>query len=292
MAAADGSGPVSSSGSRDYRITQAPLGDIFGPPSIFIIPDYARAFSWPVAQVQTLLEDLKLSSQNGSEQFLGTLTFAHQATAGEPPEVVDGQQRMVVIFMVLSYLHSWAAGAGLNELRACLWRCLCHDQGTSLDGTQWVTYRLNFAHQAIAKFFKDNILNSFMPVVFVEAEMETFHGGSMGAIPMPNKLMWHLYQTASHVKRHLDTILHTPSGPANAERLVVHLLSRCFVVAVLCQGKERGPAIFAHLNSTGIPLSSNDCLKAKLLAKLPPEHHASFLAKWRARQTSASSSST
>lgn len=34
----------------------------------------------------------------------------------------------------------------------------------------------------------------------------------MGAIPMPNKLMWHLYQTASHVKRHLDTMLHTANG--------------------------------------------------------------------------------
>mmetsp|Transcript_10969 Transcript_10969/g.30983 ORF Transcript_10969/g.30983 Transcript_10969/m.30983 type:complete len:605 (-) Transcript_10969:66-1880(-) len=272
---------LSAGGSRDYRITQAPLGDIFGAPSIFVIPEYTRAFSWPVAHVQTLLEDLKLACHNGTEQFLGTLTFG-TPNPGEPPEVVDGQQRMVVLFMILSYLHSWAAASGLHDLRAALWKCLCHDQGTAVDGAPWVTYRLNFSHQAIAKFFKDNMLNQFMPVVFVEAEGQpVVHGGSMGAIPMPNKLMWHLYQTASHVKRHLDTLLHTANGPLNAERLFVHLVSKCFVVAVLCQGKERGPAIFAHLNSTGMPLSSNDCLKAKLLAKLPPENHQSFLAKWR-----------
>ena len=35
---------------------------------------------------------------------------------------------------------------------------------------------------------------------------------TMGAIPLPNKLMWHLYQTASHVKRHLETMLHAPNG--------------------------------------------------------------------------------
>ena len=38
------------------------------------------------------------------------------------------------------------------------------------------------------------------------------HGNTLGAIPMPNKLMWHLYQTASHVKRHLDTMLHSANG--------------------------------------------------------------------------------
>eukprot|EP00193_Tetraselmis_chui_P010419 CAMPEP_0177771326 /NCGR_PEP_ID=MMETSP0491_2-20121128/11514_1 /TAXON_ID=63592 /ORGANISM="Tetraselmis chuii, Strain PLY429" /LENGTH=489 /DNA_ID=CAMNT_0019288831 /DNA_START=290 /DNA_END=1756 /DNA_ORIENTATION=+ len=280
--ASHGSPGVSGAGSREYRITQAPLGDIFGPPSIFSIPDYTRAFCWPVAQVQTLLEDLKLAAQSGSEQFLGTLTFSHQANAGEPPEVVDGQQRMVTLFLVLSYMHHWASVSGLHELRACLWRCLCHDQGTNSDGTRWVTYRLNFAHQAIAKFFKENLLDNFMPVVFVEADAHPFsHSEQLGAVPMPNRLMWHLYKIGGHVKRHMDTILQTDSGPMNAERLIVHILSKCFVVAVLCQGKERGPAIFAHLNSTGVPLSSNDCLKAKLLAKLPPVHHPSFLAKWR-----------
>jgi len=261
------------------------VGDIFGAPSIFTIPDYTRAFSWPVAQVQTLLEDLKMAAQGGSEQFLGTFTFAHQANEGEqprPPEVVDGQQRMVTLFLVLSYLHHWAKVNGLHELRTYLAVCLCHEQGTNSDGTPWVTYRLNFAHQAVSKFFKENLLDNYMPVMFVEAE-KVGPGGQhdSNVVPMPNKLMWHLYQVGAHVKRHLDTILQTEAGPLNAERLIVHILSKCFVVAVLCKGKERGPAIFAHLNSTGVPLSSNDCLKAKLLAKLPPVHHPSFLAKWR-----------
>lgn len=33
-------------------------------------------------QVQTLLEDLKMAAQGGSEQFLGTFTFAHQVRWG------------------------------------------------------------------------------------------------------------------------------------------------------------------------------------------------------------------
>jgi hypothetical protein len=47
-----------------------------------------------------------------------------------------------------------------SNMQACLWRCLCHDQGTNSDGTRWVTYRLNFAHQAIAV----RTLHSLSPV--------------------------------------------------------------------------------------------------------------------------------
>ena len=50
------------------RLPQAPLGDIFGPPSIFVIPDYTRAFSWPLGQVRLASSPLLDKAREQSAQ--------------------------------------------------------------------------------------------------------------------------------------------------------------------------------------------------------------------------------
>lgn len=75
---------------------QAPVGDIFGAPSIFTIPDYTRAFSWPVAQVLVLAgNDFASCCGGGSERPAVTELLAWGAVVP-----VTGAETLLYVLMI------------------------------------------------------------------------------------------------------------------------------------------------------------------------------------------------
>lgn len=64
---------------------------------IYIIPGYQRKIRWSSENVQILIDDL----QNG-KKFLGTITLS--TSWATKFEIIDGQQRMTVITMLITYL--------------------------------------------------------------------------------------------------------------------------------------------------------------------------------------------
>lgn len=69
----------------------------------YVIPGYQREIRWSPENVQILIDDLCLG-----KKFLGTVTLS---TAEEKIfEVIDGQQRLTVITMLVTYLNSFVEG--------------------------------------------------------------------------------------------------------------------------------------------------------------------------------------
>lgn len=64
----------------------------------YIIPEYQREISWSAENVQILIDDLKKGSK-----FLGTITLSTFETGKF--EVIDGQQRLTVITMLITYFN-------------------------------------------------------------------------------------------------------------------------------------------------------------------------------------------
>lgn len=66
---------------------------------VYVIPAYQREIRWEPGNVQMLIDDLK----DGSK-FLGTITLS----TSEPQsfDVIDGQQRMTVITLLITYLNT------------------------------------------------------------------------------------------------------------------------------------------------------------------------------------------
>lgn len=67
---------------------------------VYVIPGYQREIRWSSEDVQTLIDDLT----RGGKKFLGTITVS--TLDGMACEVIDGQQRLTVLTMIISYLNS------------------------------------------------------------------------------------------------------------------------------------------------------------------------------------------
>jgi len=65
----------------------------------YIIPGYQREIKWDNEKVQILIDDLK-----EGDKFLGTIILS-TSKSGEF-EVIDGQQRLSVITLLLTYLNN------------------------------------------------------------------------------------------------------------------------------------------------------------------------------------------
>jgi len=76
----------------------------------FRVPDYQRGYAWESAQVDALLEDLKVLKESGvpaSVHYTGTLVLvpSGQEEAGNQVfDIVDGQQRLTTLTMLLNIL--------------------------------------------------------------------------------------------------------------------------------------------------------------------------------------------
>ncbi len=64
----------------------------------YIVPGYQRELKWSAENVQVLIDDL----MNGSK-FLGTITFS--TTKKREYEIIDGQQRLTIITLLITFLN-------------------------------------------------------------------------------------------------------------------------------------------------------------------------------------------
>ena len=96
------------------------LLDEFIPESIgkqFVIPVYQRKYTWTVKnQLEQLMSDLKgLLDNENKEHFLGTIIYLKTVVNYKTEKsIVDGQQRLVTMFLIAAALKSLAE----NEWRA------------------------------------------------------------------------------------------------------------------------------------------------------------------------------
>lgn len=67
---------------------------------VYVIPEYQREIRWSAEDVQTLIDDLI----RGGNKFLGTVTVS--TLDGTKCEVIDGQQRLTILTIIISYLNS------------------------------------------------------------------------------------------------------------------------------------------------------------------------------------------
>ncbi len=66
----------------------------------YVVPEYQREITWSSENVQVLIDDLMNSSK-----FLGTITLS-KSMPGKY-EVIDGQQRLTVITLIISFLNEY-----------------------------------------------------------------------------------------------------------------------------------------------------------------------------------------
>ena len=84
---------------------QRSIEQIFNTPENFVIPPYQRSYSWEYDQCSQLYCDLTDAfEENKKDYFIGNIIIAKSATERTNRYVVDGQQRLITIWLILRIL--------------------------------------------------------------------------------------------------------------------------------------------------------------------------------------------
>lgn len=83
---------------------QKSINDIFYSNVQYVIPDYQRAYSWGFDQCNQLYIDFLSAFNDNRDYFIGNIIIAKSLDSRRCPQVVDGQQRIITIWLLLKVL--------------------------------------------------------------------------------------------------------------------------------------------------------------------------------------------
>lgn len=84
---------------------QRSLSRLFIQREQYIIPDYQRPYSWGQEQCSKLYDDINEAFNADTDYFLGNIILAVGERSKDKPRVVDGQQRLITIWLILKVLY-------------------------------------------------------------------------------------------------------------------------------------------------------------------------------------------
>ena len=83
---------------------QTSIRDLFFNNKQYIIPEFQRPYSWGNEQCYQFYKDLTNAFAKGEEYFLGNIILATSERDKDSPQIIDGQQRMITLWILLKVL--------------------------------------------------------------------------------------------------------------------------------------------------------------------------------------------
>lgn len=90
---------------QDHRYECQNFCEFFFKYSSFYLPDYQRHFVWGKGQLLLLIENMKENHREDKELWLGVILL--QKKSGGVISIIDGQQRIITMFLILKNLLDW-----------------------------------------------------------------------------------------------------------------------------------------------------------------------------------------
>lgn len=80
------------------------------------VPEFQRAYSWELINVEEYLEDLARARRNQASYFMGTIVFAKSDDPSGHRKIVDGQQRLATTAVLFAALRDRLSVLGKTSL--------------------------------------------------------------------------------------------------------------------------------------------------------------------------------
>lgn len=214
-----------------YDVQAIPVGQLFSPdaPS-YSIPLYQRNYTWGEEQIHRLIYDVldEAEQETQNDYFLGNLVVAPPQRAGEPFDVIDGQQRLTTLYILLVKLSSRP------------------DHKDRIGHLQPLTYEAREKASRALRGVTDTVEEP------VEGQKDREDSGILRASTIIEQLL----DGGAHSHR-----LQTP-------RVIDYLLTRVLVVRMPINRGTDLNRYFEIMNTRGAQLSPEDIVKARLLRHL------------------------
>lgn len=245
------------------------------------VPLHQRPYSWKSSHILAFINDvvqsnaLNSNSSTDPSYYMGTLILAGDKEKGEPLTIIDGQQRLTSMVLCLIALRSI-----YEKLREDITNNpeLEDDENISVIDTQIIQIKNLLGHIRLGKNkglklkHDDNEENLRLNAIF---------NGSLTDPILNSQPNWlECYEAATNRLQELIDTEESVGGQINKAAHIFEMFQAVTFATVSTEDKRSGHKIFEALNDRGLPLTSLDLIKNRLLAELDEGDSGSVRQKW------------
>ena len=248
---------------------QKNLSNLFTGREQFVIPSYQRPYSWEFDQCQKLYDDIVAAYNEKRDYFIGNIILAISDDTKQDPRVVDGQQRLISIWLMFKALSVILPNTRILKDVLCCYNWDGSDSIIKIDSKVFeVTDQTHLS--AIYAWTSSNF------------EMEKENSKSKKAHKDWNQIF------ANGVYFYnLFYDFHTTFGDKELMLFLRFMLERVFILPIelsaadITDAEDKALNIFETINDRGMNLEDADIFKAKLYNKaLNKEEKDEFINQW------------
>lgn len=254
----------------------------------FVIPEYQRPYSWKEEEIETFFEDIWSFPEERLEKgkdckdnyFFGSIVyFKNEGKTGESREIIDGQQRIVSLYLLLrtiemelekivptSPYYEKAKKNFIDTISSVFWM---KDQMTN-EPTE-----IKLRSMVISEEDK-NTLNE----ILVTGEADS-HKKDNYSVNYNNFVKLYEAKAEEYKEREED-------WEEQVFQFVNSLLNYCILLPVSTNDRETALTIFTTLNNRGMPLSDADIFRSIIYKQQKGEKKLLFAKAWKDFEKEAS----
>lgn len=238
----------------------------------YVIPDFQRPYSWGLEQCRKLYDDVVEAYNAETDYFLGNIIIAVGEKEKDKPHVVDGQQRIISLWLILKVLS--VIKPDVKTLNDAI--CTYNWDGSKKD--------LKIKSEVIESDDKEWIgeIDKWSEKTFKDRTNDCIKNGEF-VYPVKKKSLeanaLYFYYT---YKNFLEE-----NGQQELHKYLRFLLEQVSILPIELVGtnqeeaNSRALTIFETINNRGMDLSDADIFKAKLYAKaITKEEQDEFISLW------------
>ncbi|MDD2815044.1 MAG: DUF262 domain-containing HNH endonuclease family protein [Thiotrichaceae bacterium] len=236
----------------------------------FSIPEYQRPYVWDKEQIMELLDDITQARTNSSasQYFLGSMVLRKNSkeerdTKYEEYDVLDGQQRLITLFLITAVIRDMSDD---NDLKEACEKAIFQKQ----DKFSSVPERLRIVFD-IRREVKD----------FIDSFVKQY-GGTTKKDELQHKVANNKEDISiRNMAKAILTIRDYFDETSSISEFFLYLRLNVLMIYVSAEGLEDAFRLFTVMNNRGVKLRSSDILKADNLGMIQDDaKRLEYAEKW------------
>lgn len=229
----------------------------------YIVPSFQRPYRWTKKETKQLFDDITQAFNSNEDYFVGNIVIARGNDDKARPQIIDGQQRILTLWMYLKVLAILTNVSRLEEMLS------------------------------IRDWEDERVLSKIDSLVFEEADQSgiedvlTWKRDDFKSKTKEISKLGQIQSNAVYIYKWLQEYF---SRIDNASQTAFwkYFIDRIYLLPIVLDGKDMAEAtsraltIFETINNRGLDLADADILKAKLyeMASSVKEGY-DFIAQWK-----------
>ena len=250
--------------------------------SIFVVPEYQRAYSWTISQCDKLWQDIDNYIKNGdkSRYFFGTVII--NCDEDDKLSLIDGQQRTTTFLLLLKALlfkineaipkcssdsESLGLLNGLKQRRRSIMRILYKaDVEEISDEPNSSSDRSIYERCLILENKSINESSDYINELKTILEAIDYNYAENKVFKLPRKQKDNKYTNYFRNFKFFYEEKVSRLNPSELNQIAKTIIDSCEIIEIKSWQVEQAIEMFNSLNSDGLPLSDADIISAKMFA--------------------------